>query len=377
MRHLHALLRQDRPLPRGRLQPDSAEPTSPIVSTSASTSRRAPHPRDRTFNLTMSNRDNLQPHPSLPARPPPSTYSAPPVRNTIAGRSTAAFAGFAPRSVVAQAPPSQASAVSPTMYSQPTVSAPYQATAYPSNNTYYNPYQACGAQAPAAPYAPPAGLNTARGNYDPEEEARMAEWNSAYTRDENAKKPSSTAVAARVEAGSAQDGEAGSGAAGKQKTVVREGGGKQWEDQSLLEWDPLHPRLFIGNLAGEVTDDSLLKAFSKYPSVSKARVVRDKRTTKSKSYGFVSFSNTDDYFRAAKEMNGKYIGSHPVLIKRATSEVKATTKRDDKHGKHGKNRNNHNNKKQQQSEPKPTFTGQLMSAGIQKKGKNNGPRMLG
>jgi hypothetical protein len=263
------------------------------------------------------------------------------------------------------------------MYSQPTVSAPYQATAYPSNNTYYNPYQAYGAQTPAAPYAAPASVNQLRTNYDPEEEARMAEWNSAYTRDENAKKPSNTTAAARVEASSAQDGEAGSGGTGKQKTVVREGGGKAWEDESLLEWDPLHPRLFIGNLAGEVTDDSLLKAFSKYPSVSKARVVRDKRTTKSKSYGFVSFANTDDYFRAAKEMQGKYIGSHPVLIKRATSEVKATTKRDDKHGKHGKNRNNNANKKQQQNEPKPTFTGQLMSAGIHKKGKNNGPRMLG
>ncbi|KAJ4347258.1 uncharacterized protein N0V89_011198 [Didymosphaeria variabile] len=319
----------------------------------------------------MSYRDNLQPHPSLPARPPPSTYSAPPSRNNTAGRNTAAYAGF-----VAQAPPSQASTPSP-MYSQPTVSAPYQAPAYTSNNTYYNPYQAYGAQAPAAAYAAPPAVSQYQSNYDPEQEARMAEWNSAYTRDDNAKKPASTTAAARVEASSAPDGEAGSGGTGKQKTVIREGGGKTWEDQSLLEWDPLHPRLFIGNLAGEVTDDSLLKAFSKYPSVSKAHVVRDKRTTKSKSYGFVSFSNTDDYFRAAKEMQGKYIGSHPVLIKRATSEVKATTKRDDKHGKHGKNRNNNNNKKQQQNEPKPTFTGQLMSAGIQKKGKNNGPRMLG
>lgn len=339
----------------------------------------------------MSYRDNqnLHPHPSLPARPPPSTYSAPPVRNNNAGARTyggnpTAFAGFTPQSVVAQAPPSQVSAP-PTMYSQPTVSAPYQATAYPSSNAYYNPYQAYGAApAPATAYAPPTAVNQfpGRSNYDPEEEARIAEWGSAYTRDDaGVKKPGAT-VAARVEASSAADAEAGSTGTGKQKTVVREGGGKSWEDQSLLEWDPLHPRLFVGNLAGEVTDDSLLKAFSKYPSVSKARVVRDKRTTKSKSYGFVSFSNTDDYFRAAKEMQGKYIGSHPVLIKRATSEVKAVTKRDDKHGKYGKNRNNNNNKKQQQQQQNggnAAFTGtaQLMNAGIQKKGKNGGPRMLG
>jgi RNA recognition motif-containing protein len=78
----------------------------------------------------------------------------------------------------------------------------------------------------------------------------------------------------------------------------------------------------VGNLAGEVTDDSLLKAFSKYPSVKKARVVRDKRTTKSKGYGFVAFADGDEYFRAAKEMQGKYIGSHPVLLKRSNTEIK-------------------------------------------------------
>jgi RNA recognition motif-containing protein len=51
-------------------------------------------------------------------------------------------------------------------------------------------------------------------------------------------------------------------------------------------------------------------------------VVRDKRTEKSKGYGFVSFSDGEDYFRAAREMQGKYIGSHPVLLRRATTEIR-------------------------------------------------------
>lgn len=130
-----------------------------------------------------------------------------------------------------------------------------------------------------------------------------------------------------------------SGPDGKQKTVVRQGGGQTWSDTSLLEWDPAHFRLFVGNLAGEVTDESLYKAFSRFTSIQKARVVRDKRTTKSKGYGFVSFSNGDDYFQAAKEMQGKYIGSHPVLVKRSTTEIKAVVPKDNKKnnkgGKHG------------------------------------------
>ena len=127
-----------------------------------------------------------------------------------------------------------------------------------------------------------------------------------------------------------------SGADGKQKTVVRSGGGQTWQDPSLLEWDPAHFRLFVGNLAGEVTDESLLKAFSKFPSVQKARVVRDKRTTKSKGFGFISFSDGEEYFQAARDMQGKYIGSHPVLIKKSTTEIRPTVPQDKKGGKGGK-----------------------------------------
>lgn len=136
------------------------------------------------------------------------------------------------------------------------------------------------------------------------------------------------------------------------KTVQRTGGGTTWTDSTLLEWDPAHFRIFVGNLAGEVTDESLLKAFSQYPSVQKARVIRDKRTTKSKGYGFVSFADGDDYFRAARELNGKYIGSHPIIVKKAVTDVRATTVKQNNHkgkggaGGHGKVQHDGINKKQ-------------------------------
>ncbi|KAF2012123.1 RNA-binding domain-containing protein [Aaosphaeria arxii CBS 175.79] len=247
-----------------------------------------------------------------------------------------------------------------------------------TSSAYGNPYGVPGAT---------GGRGYGRqGGLDPEEEAQIAAWNSAYAPKEdtgNKKGPQGNAntvpLGSRTgETTSTPDRDAASGTGadkGKQKTVLRQGGGKTWEDSSLLEWDPLHPRLFVGNLAGEVTDDSLLKAFSKYPSVSKARVVRDKKSTKSKSYGFVSFSNTDDYFRAAKEMEGKYIGSHPVRIKRANTEVTATTKKDDKHGKYGKNNKKGNNKPGNAAAGAGTFA----HNGIQKHPhkKSGGPRILG
>jgi len=125
------------------------------------------------------------------------------------------------------------------------------------------------------------------------------------------------------------------------KTVAREGGGKKWTDESLLEWDPSHQRIFVGNLGGETTSHSLLAAFSRWPSVQKARVIRHKATRKSKGYGFVSFSDVDDFFAAAKEMNGKYIDSHPVVIRKATTEINIVN---EKGGGNGYNNSSNKNK---------------------------------
>jgi hypothetical protein len=94
-----------------------------------------------------------------------------------------------------------------------------------------------------------------------------------------------------------------------QKTVVRSGGGTQWTDSTLLEWDPSHFRMFVGNLAGEVTDESLHKAFLRWPSLQKARVVRDKRTTKSKGYGFVSLVMGMISFRRRGRCRGSILGA--------------------------------------------------------------------
>lgn len=104
----------------------------------------------------------------------------------------------------------------------------------------------------------------------------------------------------------------------KKKTVLRSAGGQTWEDDSLLTWDPNDFRIFCGDLGNEVTDDLLGKAFSKYKSFLKAHVVRDKRSQKTKGYGFVSFKDPNDFVKAMKEMNGKYIGNRPVKLRKST-----------------------------------------------------------
>uniref|UniRef100_A0A669QX24 RRM domain-containing protein n=1 Tax=Phasianus colchicus TaxID=9054 RepID=A0A669QX24_PHACC len=58
----------------------------------------------------------------------------------------------------------------------------------------------------------------------------------------------------------------------------------------------------------KVNDDILARAFGRYPSFLKAKVIRDKRTGKTKGYGFVSFKDPNDYVRAMREMNGELPG---------------------------------------------------------------------
>lgn len=45
--------------------------------------------------------------------------------------------------------------------------------------------------------------------------------------------------------------------------------------------------------------------------------MRDKRTGKTKGYGFVSFTNPLDLTAALKEMNGKYVGNRPIKLRKS------------------------------------------------------------
>lgn len=89
-----------------------------------------------------------------------------------------------------------------------------------------------------------------------------------------------------------------------------------------VKWSPSHFRLFVGNLGPEATEDVLLAAFSQYKTLSKVSVPVDRKTAANKGFGFVSFGSSDDYLRAFKEMNGKYVGQRPVQLKRAESKKK-------------------------------------------------------
>ena len=108
--------------------------------------------------------------------------------------------------------------------------------------------------------------------------------------------------------------------------TVRKAGGKVWQDTSLSEWPENDYRVFVGNLGNEVSDEMLSSAFKIYKSFQRAKVVRDKRTMKTRGYGFVSFSDPMDMLSALREINNKYIGNRPCMLKRSNWEDRSADK---------------------------------------------------
>lgn len=101
---------------------------------------------------------------------------------------------------------------------------------------------------------------------------------------------------------------------------VRRAGGKTWKDPTLAHWPENDSRIFVGNLGNEVTDEILSMAFKHYASFNMAKVVREKRTLKSKGFGFASFGDPKDMLSALKDMHGKHIGNRPCMLKRSKWE---------------------------------------------------------
>jgi cold-inducible RNA-binding protein len=74
-------------------------------------------------------------------------------------------------------------------------------------------------------------------------------------------------------------------------------------------------KLFVGGLSFDTTEESLEKAFSKYGTIAKVDVIRD-RETKS-IFGFVTFENPDEAKDALDALNGQILDGRVIGVKTA------------------------------------------------------------
>ncbi len=76
-------------------------------------------------------------------------------------------------------------------------------------------------------------------------------------------------------------------------------------------------KLYVGNLAYSVRDDSLLQAFSQYGNVTSAKVMMDRETGRSKGFGFVEMGSDAEAQAAINGMNGQPIDGRAVVVNEA------------------------------------------------------------
>jgi polyadenylate-binding protein len=70
--------------------------------------------------------------------------------------------------------------------------------------------------------------------------------------------------------------------------------------------------LYIKNLDDTIDDERLRKEFSKYGTITSAKIMSE--NGRSKGFGFVCFSAPDEATKAVTEMNGSIVGSKPLYV---------------------------------------------------------------
>lgn len=70
--------------------------------------------------------------------------------------------------------------------------------------------------------------------------------------------------------------------------------------------------LYVGNLPFSTTADELREAFSKFGTVTRAQVVSDRETGRSRGFGFVEMADGGD--QAIEGMNGADFGGRTLTV---------------------------------------------------------------
>jgi RNA recognition motif-containing protein len=73
-------------------------------------------------------------------------------------------------------------------------------------------------------------------------------------------------------------------------------------------------KLYVGNLAYSVRDESLQEAFAQFGTVTSAKVMMDRDTGRSKGFGFVEMATDAEAQAAINGMNGKPIDGRNVIV---------------------------------------------------------------
>ncbi|MGC4092623.1 MAG: RNA-binding protein [Polyangiaceae bacterium] len=76
-------------------------------------------------------------------------------------------------------------------------------------------------------------------------------------------------------------------------------------------------RLFVGNLAYSTTEDRLRQEFERFGNVTSVAVVIDCMSGRSRGFGFVEFSTSEEGQAAMNELNGTSMDGREIVVNEA------------------------------------------------------------
>ncbi len=72
--------------------------------------------------------------------------------------------------------------------------------------------------------------------------------------------------------------------------------------------------IYVGNLTFNTTSADLRKMFADYGEVTKAQVIEDRDTGRSRGFGFVEMASADEANKAIGALNGKNVDGRQLTV---------------------------------------------------------------
>ena len=76
----------------------------------------------------------------------------------------------------------------------------------------------------------------------------------------------------------------------------------------------MNNRLYVGNLAFHTTEDTLTRVLSECGTVVEAKLVLDRESGRSRGFGFVSMSTSEEANAAIQELNGADLDGRALKV---------------------------------------------------------------
>jgi cold-inducible RNA-binding protein len=75
--------------------------------------------------------------------------------------------------------------------------------------------------------------------------------------------------------------------------------------------------IYVGNLTFNTSSADLEKLFSEYGEVTKAQVINDRDTGRSRGFGFVEMASSDEAAEAINSLNGRNVDGRDLTVNQA------------------------------------------------------------